>query len=225
VLGRAFFALQIGQFQTASSGQATTIVPAAAALEKDGTLVNLEGRVQRLRTAAAPPEGTLDPLVWASELGRRLGVELPHEPAHVFARLAAERPRFAGVDWRLIGEHAPPPDRSRPAAPPPAPQLAGGEPEPPGTTVVAYRQLMSGPAVENSPHLHFQRRIGIEIPYEDARALGVDTGDTVTVTVDGRATSGPAVVQRRLRRGVVRMPANAAFVDAGELAAGEPADA
>ena len=54
-LARAQFVLQVTAFQNDSSGWATTIVPASESLEQEGTVTNLEGRVQRLRAAATPP--------------------------------------------------------------------------------------------------------------------------------------------------------------------------
>ncbi len=56
-LARAQFVLQVTAFQNDSSGWATTIVPASESLEQEGTVTNLEGRVQRLRAAATPPPG------------------------------------------------------------------------------------------------------------------------------------------------------------------------
>ena len=56
-LARAQFVLQVTAFQNDSSGWATTIVPASESLEQEGTVTNLEGRVQRLRAAATPPTG------------------------------------------------------------------------------------------------------------------------------------------------------------------------
>src|SRR4029079_2056756 len=57
-------ALQISMFQDTSTGWVTTIVPAAAALEAEGTTTNLEGRVQRLRAAATPPTGVVPGPTW-----------------------------------------------------------------------------------------------------------------------------------------------------------------
>ncbi len=188
-LGRCFFALQIGLFQDGSTGWATTIVPASAMVEKEGTLTNLEGRVQRVRAAARPPEGISDGLAWAIDLATRLGLDdpdaVPGSSVAERAELPAERP-------------------ARPAEAPPEPQLGASEPAD-GITMVGYRQLLSGPAVDNAEQLHFQRRRSIELSHDDAQSLGVATGDRVTVTHDGTSVTGPALVNRRLRTGVVRL--------------------
>jgi NADH-quinone oxidoreductase subunit G len=217
LMERAFFALQISPFQTGSSGWATTIMPAPMPLEKEGTFTNIEGRVQRLRGAVQPPAGVLDGVVLAAELGRRLGLQLPDQAAAAFAEMAQQRGAFAGMSWHEIGEQgtrpAPPPRGAVPATP----QVGDGEPE--GTIVVGYRQLMSGHSVDHSPVLHFQRRSGIEISHEDAQQLSVATGDRVEVGYGDQTLAGAAVVQRRLRPGVVRLATAVPYVGPGELRA------
>jgi anaerobic selenocysteine-containing dehydrogenase len=94
----------------------------------------------------------------------------------------------------------------------------------PETVVVGYRELMSGPSVDHSPQLHFQRRTGIEIAFADAERLGVETGDRIEVTVAETIRTGPALVQRRLRPGVVRMAARIPQVAPGSVRAA-PAEA
>jgi predicted molibdopterin-dependent oxidoreductase YjgC len=221
-LARCFFALQVTSFQNDSSGWVTTMVPESAPLEKDGTLTNLEGRVQRVRGAARTPAGVVDGYAWAAELAARLGVELPHDPPAAFADMATRRPAFAGMSWSGIGERAPLGERAAAQAAPAVPQMAAAAI--PQTVVVGYRQLMSGPAVEHTEGLHFQRRAGIEIAHADAEAIGVATGDRVQVTMDGSTQSGPALVQRGLRPGVLRIPARIPHVGPGTVTAA-PAEA
>jgi anaerobic selenocysteine-containing dehydrogenase len=121
------------------------------------------------------------------------------------------------MSWSGIGEHAPLPERTALQGPPAVPQMAPAAV--PQTVVVGYRELMSGPAVDHTPGLHFQRRVGIEIAHSDAETLGVATGDPIQVTHDGHTATGPAVVQRGLRPGVVRLPARVPHVGPGSVAA------
>jgi NADH-quinone oxidoreductase subunit G len=216
-LARCFFALQVTAFQNDSSGWVTTMVPESAPLEKDGTLTNLEGRVQRVRGAAKTPPGVADGYAWAAELAARLGVDLPHDPPAAFTDMAARRPAFAGMSWSQIGERAPLGERPVAQGQPAVPQVAAAAV--PQTVVVGYRELMSGPAVDRTPGLHFQRRHGIEIAHADADTLGVATGDPIQVTHDGHTATGPALVQRGLRPGVVRLPARVPHVGPGSVAA------
>ncbi len=216
LMERAFFALQVSPFQTGSSGWATTIVPSPVPLEKEGTFTNLEGLVQRLRPAVDPPAGVLDGIALASELARRLGLELPDQASTAFRDMSERRAAFAGLSWHEIGERG-----ARSAAAPadgPAPAIPQiGEGEPGGITVVGYRQLMSGPSVDHAPVLHFQRRTGIEISHDDAQRIGVATGDRIEVRFGEQTRTGAAIVQRRLRAGVVRLAVDVPYVGPGDL--------
>jgi predicted molibdopterin-dependent oxidoreductase YjgC len=193
-------------------------------LEHDGTLTNLEGRTQRVRAAATAPAGVLEGYAFALGVAGRLGVELPPDAPSAFADMAARRPAFAGSSWSGIGERAPLGERPAPSAAPAAPHAAASD-TPRGTVVVGYRELMSGPAVDHSEALHFQRRAGVEISHDDAAALGVRPGDRVRVTYDGGEHEGAAVVLRRLRPGVVRVAARRPYLGPGTVAAAEPEDA
>ena len=121
--------LVLTMFHELAGGWADLILPSTAALERDGTSMNLEGRVQRLRRAVPPP--CPDELAWISKLGRPLrrrraaacagrlrgagGARLP--------RPLAERPRRARAACRTArvrrpraGDHARPGrGRRRPA--------------------------------------------------------------------------------------------------------------
>ncbi len=225
-LGRCFFVLQIATFQDGSSGWATTLVPAPAAIEKEGTLTNLEGRVQRLRLAVPPPDGVSDQLAFAAGLGARLKLDLPWSAPEAFADLAARRPAFAGRRWNELGESAPLPDE-RPARPAETPPAAAEQPVPTGgMMVVGYRQLHSGPAADNAEALHFQRRVGVELSAADASSLGVASGDQVIVSFGGQTVRRPAVVNRRLRPGVARLATAIPHLGVGSITpVEEPEDA
>ena len=59
---------------------ADLVLPGTSYLEREGTYVNIEGRLQRLRRTAAPPGP--DELEWIAQLAARFGVRLsPHAPA------------------------------------------------------------------------------------------------------------------------------------------------
>ncbi len=138
-------------FPNEATGWAHVILPATATLEKEGSTTNLEGRVQRLRPTLPPPTGVVTELALLGELGRQLDASLPtHAPA-VHRRLAAaEHERFPG--WEATAAPSSPP-RSR--AKGSALALARGKKAkaaPEGLKIVAYRPLVSGPAVEHAPN-------------------------------------------------------------------------
>ncbi len=79
--------------------------PACGYGEFEGTMVNFQGRVQRLR-AGARPAGEADP-VWRilRDLGRRFGLASEYAtPASIFEEVAATVPALAGLSYRGLGE-------------------------------------------------------------------------------------------------------------------------
>src|SRR5919109_2169430 len=142
-------------FQGLAVGWADLVPPGTSYLERDGTYVNLEGRIQRLRRATIPPAP--DELAWISQLAGRFGVEVSPYPSVVFAEVSEKC--FGGIPYGEVGERA---------SLPPRPEggeeiVAAGqirtvsEAKPRGPLrLVAYRALFSGPAVERVPPLQFQ---------------------------------------------------------------------
>jgi NADH-quinone oxidoreductase subunit G len=190
-------------FQELAGGWADLILPATAALERDGTSMNLEGRVQRVRRAVLPP--CPDELAWISKLAARFGVELPPHAAGVFAELAAVL--FRDLALESLGLHAPLPARHAYVRPEPR-----TTPDPPPAATAdalrlqRYRPLFSGPAVERVPELEFQRPIReAEISPADADARGIRSGDAVIVRSNGTSVELRARVNRKLIEGVVRV--------------------
>ncbi len=202
--------LGIGMFADSFAGLADLVLPGTSYLERDGTTVNLEGRLQRQRRAVVAP--CPDELEWIAKLAERFGVELSPYPAAVFDEVSAIC--YGGIRFGEIGEQAPLPAPTRTAAPaaagPPSARSSHGV----GLRLTTYRPLFSGPAVERTPELHFQRPAGeIELARADARARGVTTGDMVKVSSNGTSVALRVRIAQDLTPGTVR----AAEPDAGEL--------
>jgi predicted molibdopterin-dependent oxidoreductase YjgC len=80
--------------------------------------------------------------------------------------------------------------------------------------LVAYRPLFSGPAVDRTPELQFQRPSGdVQISRDDAKKRGIRHGQNVTVTSNGTTVELRAHIARDLAAGTVRVAAS----DAGDL--------
>jgi NADH-quinone oxidoreductase subunit G len=184
---RARFVMTTAMFESEGTLWSHLVLPGTSYLERDGTTVNLEGRPQRQRRAVAPPAE--DELAFFAGLAGRFGVDVDPWPR------------------MLPDDHAPLPEAelSHDAVSVPktsAPKGGGKE-----LAVVRYRSLFSGPAVERVDQLQFQRpQAEIEISYEDASARGIDRGAEVTVQSNGTSRTLRARVNRRLRKGVVRIP-------------------
>jgi NADH-quinone oxidoreductase subunit G len=194
--------LALTMFQGLAVGWADLVLPATAYLERDGTYVNLEGRLQRLRRAVIPPAP--DELAWIATLAGRFGVEISPHASSVFAELSPRA--FGGIPFGEVGERAPlhrPVADTRPVAAEAEPELGAGRR---GLRLHRYRPLFSGPAVERVPELQFHRpEAEVELSEEDARRLGIAAGDEVTVASDGTSAVLRAAVSRGLTPGLVRI--------------------
>src|SRR5438105_14779211 len=89
-------------FHGLAGGWADLVLPGTSYLERDGTYVNLEGRLQRLRRAVMPP--VPDELAWIAKLAERFGVELSPYASGVFGEVSAIA--FGDIPFGEVGEFA-----------------------------------------------------------------------------------------------------------------------
>ena len=193
----------VTMFHELAGGWADLILPATGALERDGTSMNLEGRLQRLRRAVMPP--CPDELAWISKLAARFDVEISPHVSAVFAELSEHL--FQDLSLEEIGLRAELPSRTPYEAPVPAAQPASLPDRGTGELQLhRYRALLSGPAVERVRELEFQRpeRV-IEISAVDASERGISSGDSVHVRSNGTSVELRARVNRRLVEGIARV--------------------
>jgi NADH-quinone oxidoreductase subunit G len=185
---RARFVLTTAMFQSDLTAWSHLVLPGTSYLEREGTMVNLEGRAQRLRRAVVPTGP--DELEWLSRLGERFGVEIDAWAAPTAEETAVLAPgdEFA---WSQ-----------------PDPQAPTGKPAGPGLELVVYTSLFSGGAVERVPQLQFQRPAAeVELAHEDATTRDIAPGETVRVSANGTRKELRARLSRKLRTGVVRIAA------------------
>jgi NADH-quinone oxidoreductase subunit G len=195
--------IAITMFQALAIGWADLVLPATSYLERDGSVVNLEGRLQRQRRTAIPP--VPDELAWIAKLAARFGIELSPYPALVFEQLSERA--YSGIGYGDVGERA---DlRGRTEVPAPEPDYEPAAVRPRDGHFLAlqrYRPLFSGPAVERVEELRFQRaHAEIELSSDDAKRRGISMGDEVEVRSNGTSVLLRARVNRRLVAGVVRV--------------------
>ena len=194
--------LVFAMFERPARALADLVLPGTSYLEREGTYVNLEGRLQRLRRAVVPPAP--DELAWISGLAERFDVDLSPYAAGVFDELSALIYDGLALLGGRRARAAPGAQRSPEprAVPQPQPRTAGTNG---GLRLVAYRPLFSGPAVERVPELQFQRPEPVlEIAADDARARGIRPGDDVEVSSNGTSARLRARISRTLPRGTVR---------------------
>ena len=97
LLGEAFVVYQ-GHHGDAGAHRADVVLPGAAYTEKDGTYVNLEGRVQLARRAVFPPGQAKEDWAILRALTRAMGRSLPYDTlAQLRERMLKIAPHFAHV--------------------------------------------------------------------------------------------------------------------------------
>jgi len=205
---RAEKVIAITMFHSLAVGWADLVLPGTAALEREGTSMNLEGRLQRLRRAVIPP--VPDELAWLSKLAGRFDVELSPHPAVVFEELSQRV--YGGLRLEQLGEHADLPARGAYAAPEPSRSTRPAASQEAADHFVGnlrllrYSPLFSGHQVERVAELQFQRpEEEVALAVGDADRRGIATGDLVTVRSNGTSVELRARVDRRLVEGVARV--------------------
>lgn len=213
-LGRVRARVAIATHASALTDASTVVLPAATHYEQEGVYVAMNGRAQRLRPGAAPPEGAAPGWELLIALMHRLGAPPPYRtPARAFAAAAAARHPLAGLDYDALGVLGVPLP-----APPAAPSPDGGpgprEAAGPGLPLVATVRLFGGAAAHRSDALAGVRT-GAELVLhpEEARRLGVGDGSVARL----RSPHGECTVPARLD---AAYPEGAAFVAAGVPGAG-----
>ncbi|MGW4474759.1 molybdopterin oxidoreductase family protein [Nonomuraea sp. NPDC004354] len=100
---------------------ADVVLPGTQWAEEDGTMTNLEGRVQRRRRAVAPPAGVKTDLEIIQELARRMGHSWPAGPREVFDELRRASQGgtadYAGITGERDGVFWPCPAPDHPGTP------------------------------------------------------------------------------------------------------------
>ncbi|MBN1529055.1 MAG: NADH-quinone oxidoreductase subunit NuoG [Thermoleophilaceae bacterium] len=191
---------------------ANVVFPAEIYAEKEGTLTHPDGRVQRLRQALGHAGEVRPGWHVLGELCARLGAgEAPASLPQLTAEVAAAVPFYAGLTLEEIGGRGVRwQDRDAAAALAADEIGAGPLPEPPaapdGLVLAAAPTLWTGPEVEHSGSLSFLAPAPhAELSPDDARALGIETGAEVEVSVNGDRV----VATARVRTGV---PSGSVFV-------------
>ena len=230
-LGLEFLAVQ-DLFLTETARFADVVLPGASFAEKDGTFVNTERRIQRVRVACAPPGRARRDLDTLVELSERVGLRAPFPDAEsVMREIAAVTPSWAGVTYArldMAGLQYPVPDAASPGTAflfdarfPTADgrgTLVPVEYLPPAElpdddypfTMNTGRQLYhwhTGTMTRRARGLDAREPVPtIELNPDDAAALGVRDGDQVRVTSRRNSMLIAARVSDRVRPRQVFVP-------------------
>lgn len=87
-------------FLTETAQYADVVLPATTSVEKDGTFTNTERRIQRVRKALEPREGTLPDWQIIQLLANRMGAGWDYRsPEHIMQEIASVTPQYGGVTY------------------------------------------------------------------------------------------------------------------------------
>ncbi|EEG77364.1 formate dehydrogenase, alpha subunit [Dethiobacter alkaliphilus AHT 1] len=216
-------------FLTETAELADVVLPAATFAEKDGTFVNTERRVQRVRRALKPRGESKPDWEIMQMLAKKCGFDWNYESAEqIFAEIAQLTPSYAGISFERL-------ENGGVQWPCPAPDHPGTQYLHAGKfsrglgkfSPVEYR-LSSEQADEEYPFLlttgrslyqyhtgtmtrkteglnQFHQEELMEINPADASALGVGEDDSVTVTSRRGTVKSRVHVTDRVQPGVVFM--------------------
>lgn len=212
-LEAAEFVVSIDLFKNASNAKADVILPADGFAEKEGTVTNLEGRVQKVNaittgTGQSRPDWSIIDDI-ASRMGRPLGFASARAIAKEIAEVA---PAYAGVTWDLLdwderdGVVVPFGDAIQPLSYVPA--------DTPGEIVKGSLVLHSartmyddGVLMRNGLSLHrLAPGASIHLHPDDIQRLGV--GDEAVIIAGEASATLPVVRDPSLARGTVYVPFN-----------------
>jgi formate dehydrogenase alpha subunit len=219
-------------FLTETARYADVVLPGSSFAEKDGTFVNTERRIQRVRAAVPPPGDARRDLEVLVELSERCGLRAPYPDAEAVMReIVQVTPSWAGVTYDRLdfaGLQYPVPDAAHPGTPF---LFAERFPTADGrATLVPVEYLPPSelpdeqfPFVMNTGRQLFHWHTGaqtrrakgldarepvptVELHPEDAAAIGVTDGDEVLVTSRRNVIRIAARISERVQRRQVFVP-------------------
>jgi NADH dehydrogenase/NADH:ubiquinone oxidoreductase subunit G len=232
-LDRATFVVAFAEFVDGGIAEhADVILPAESYAEREGTVVHPDGRLQRLRQTVGHP-GDVRPVWWQLEqILDRLG----HGTGALTAPMVSEQifkavPFYDGLTLEEIGGRGVRWQEREAASKLPAAELPDAQlsdpptaPEANGVLRLGTRpSLWSGYVTKHSPVLQFLRPDQtVELSPADAERLGVGSGTSVTVGMNGTRIGATAVVRAGVPEGSAFLIEGTDDGSAGLLTNGEP---
>jgi NADH-quinone oxidoreductase subunit G len=213
-LDAASFTLAIDLFLTPSAARADVVLPALGFAETEGSVTNLEGRVQKVNRLLPGPGSARPSFEILEDLARRMGGSIGAASAEgLAAEIAASAPAYEGITWEALawgegrqGIVAPGPDATQslnhtPQDHPSAPvgrdlvlHLARVLYD--GGTLTQAGPSLAKLAAEPAAYLH----------PEDATRFGIKEGAIVRLTGSGGSVELPSIFDPSLVAGTVYLP-------------------
>jgi formate dehydrogenase major subunit len=107
LFGKLDFLVVQDILMTKTARMADVVLPAAASwAETDGTVINSERRVQRVRKAVDPPGEARDDIMILRDIARRMGYDWNFETAEeVWEEVRLLAPKFSGISYERLQTH------------------------------------------------------------------------------------------------------------------------
>jgi len=218
-------------FLTPTAKLADVVLPGVSFAEKDGTFVNTERRVTRVRKAIDPIGEARQDWQIIQDISNKFGYEMSYDsPEAIFTEIAQLTPSYAGINYERLegpGLQWPCPSVDHPGTPV---LHAGGkftrgkglfhavEINPPAevvdsdypfwmTTGRVYAHYHTGTMTRNSKPLDSEFPKGfLEINPDDAETLGLLDGEKIKIASRRGEIETQAMLTERVEKGVVFMP-------------------
>jgi len=214
-------------FESVTTQYADVVLPASSFLEKIGTFTNAERRVQFVSAALDPPGSAKTDFEILTTVSGALGHEMGYEtPSDVMDEIAELTPRYAGISHERVGRGGlqwpvAPDGTDTPILYEERFELPGGRArfaplpyKPPGDQaddefpfiLVTGRRLEhynAGTMTRRTGNLELMSSDWLEVHPDDAAALGLEDGETVTVRSRRGEIQLPARVTERIEPGHV----------------------
>ncbi|MDQ3782753.1 MAG: NADH-quinone oxidoreductase subunit NuoG [Actinomycetota bacterium] len=226
-LDAARFIVAFDQFISDTSHAADVVFPVEGFAESEGTVTNLEGRVQKVNRLLAGPGQTRATWAVLDDLAAAMGVALSAGSAEAIAKeMTATAPAYRGISWDLLdwgegrsGVVVPTADGEQRLVHHPVDHglIAGGERFALHLGRVLYDD---GVRTRTAPPLAaLVPQPFVAMGSRDASAMACGAGDLVTVEGEYGSITVPVVIDQTLAPGAVYVPANLE----GTAALGAPA--
>jgi predicted molibdopterin-dependent oxidoreductase YjgC len=219
----ADFVVALDLFLTDSTRLADVVLPAEGFTEKEGTITNLEGRVQKVNRIVAGPGQSQADWTILDDISRRLGKPLGFVSAEAISKEIADvAPAYAGITWELLewdekegavvpyGE-ATQPLEVRPAALDGKALRAMSRKAPAGAFALHLARTLydDGVLLRNSLSLPgLAPGAAAYVHPDDAARLGAAEGDMVEIKTADASVRLPTVFDPSLPGGVLYVPFN-----------------
>ena len=213
-LEAARFVVALDQFLTDSSRLADVVLPVEGFAEKEGSVTNVEGRVQKVNRVVPGPGQSRPDWSILDDLSDRMGRSINLVSAEAIAKaIATEVPAYVGITWDLLdaekdGVVVPLPEATQPLVYLPA-DTPGKSFS--GELVLHYARTMfdDGVLMRHGPSLeHLAPGAVAVVNFDDARRLGLSDGDQADVKTSQGSARLTVRVDPSMNHGVVYVPFN-----------------